>query len=129
MRPAGPTKGCPARSSASPGCSPTSMIRALGLPSPNTVWVAFFHSGQPRQPAASLRSASSVNAVGRRGVFIGKGEQNHSFHVGKRRRPPIVGHPRPTLAGTGGGGDCSRKRRYRAGGVFKARALEPKKDL
>ena len=37
--PAGPTKGRPARSSTSPGCSPTSMSRPES-PSPNTVCVA-----------------------------------------------------------------------------------------
>lgn len=37
--PAGPTKGRPARSSRSPGCSPTITIRASSGPSPKTVWV------------------------------------------------------------------------------------------
>ena len=34
--------GRPARSSWSPGCSPTNMMRASSGPSPNTVWVAAF---------------------------------------------------------------------------------------
>src|SRR2546430_2860092 len=55
MLPAGPTKGFPARSSLSPGCSPTSITCARLGPSPNTVWVAFFQSGQARQSAASAR--------------------------------------------------------------------------
>jgi hypothetical protein len=38
--PAGPTKGLPALSSWSPGCSPTNITFALRVPSPKTVWVA-----------------------------------------------------------------------------------------
>ena len=57
----------PARSSLSPGCSPTSMIRACCGPSPNTVCVAFFQSGQARQEAASSRKASMI--VGRLAVL------------------------------------------------------------
>src|SRR5258708_9178378 len=56
--PAGPTNGLPARSSLSPGCSPTSMIDADCGPSPNTVWVAFFHKGQARHALACSRKAS-----------------------------------------------------------------------
>ena len=39
--PAGPTNGLPARSSLSPGCSPTSMRCAPRRPSPGTACVAF----------------------------------------------------------------------------------------
>src|ERR1700722_12655693 len=53
--PTGPTNGLPARSSLSPGCSPTSITCACCGPSPNTVWVAFFQRGQARQLAASSR--------------------------------------------------------------------------
>src|ERR1700751_1053236 len=52
-RPAGPTKGFPLRSSSLPGCSPTNMMRAWDLPSPKTVCVAFFQSGQFLQTRAS----------------------------------------------------------------------------
>jgi hypothetical protein len=40
-----------------PLAPPTNMISASGGPSPNTVWVAFFHNGQARQEAASLRKS------------------------------------------------------------------------
>ena len=46
----------------SPGCSPTSMIWACCGPSPNTVWVASFQSGQARQSAASSRRVSMLSA-------------------------------------------------------------------
>ena len=52
--PAGPTKGLPARSSLSPGCSPISITGAGTGPSPNTVCVAGSHSAQARQPRASF---------------------------------------------------------------------------
>src|SRR5487761_2154583 len=55
ISPAGPTNGLPARSSLSPGASPTSIAGACAGPSPNTVWVASFQSGQARQRAASSR--------------------------------------------------------------------------
>src|SRR5918992_3845757 len=67
-RPAGPTNGLPSRSSRSPGCSPTNITRDFLSPSPKTVWVAFRHRWQPRQPAAASRSASSVCFSGRNGV-------------------------------------------------------------
>ena len=67
--PAGPTNGLPARSSLSPGCSPTSMIRACCGPSPNTVCVASFQSGQARQAAASSRRVS--RSAGGCGVVCG----------------------------------------------------------
>jgi hypothetical protein len=58
--PAGPTKGRPARSSWSPGCSPTSMWCAPAGPSPHTAWVASAPMGQARQACAAMRSSSSV---------------------------------------------------------------------
>src|SRR3954467_15335167 len=67
-RPAGPTNGSPARSSLSPGCSPTSMIRDRLSPSPKTVWLAPCQRWQPRQPSAASRSAFSVRRSGRKGV-------------------------------------------------------------
>src|ERR687896_625020 len=67
-RPAGPTKGLPARSSLSPGCSPTSITRARFRPSPKTVWVAPRQRWQPRQFAAASRNADSVCFSGRNGV-------------------------------------------------------------
>src|SRR5579863_890036 len=66
--PAGPTNGLPARSSLSPGCSPTSIIGACAGPSPNTVWVASFQSGQARQLAASSRRACRLDE-GVMGIF------------------------------------------------------------
>ena len=51
--PAGPTNGWPARSSSSPGCSPTSMSSARRAPSPKTVCVAALP--QIDTPRQSLR--------------------------------------------------------------------------
>src|SRR5688572_15266169 len=51
--PAGPTNGRPVRSSASPGCSPTSTIGALAGPSPNTACVALANSGHASQSCAA----------------------------------------------------------------------------
>src|ERR671916_1534210 len=66
--PAGPMNGLPARSSLSPGCSPTSITRARFRPSPKTVCVAPRQRWQPRQPTAASRSALSVRFSGRNGV-------------------------------------------------------------
>src|SRR6187549_512058 len=63
-RPAGPTNGLPALSSASPGVSPTTSSRACLGPSPNTVWVPTFHRRQPRQSAAAARSFGGVGLGG-----------------------------------------------------------------
>src|SRR5213080_2159692 len=57
--PAGPTNGRPARSSRSPGCSPTNISSAERPPSPNTVCVPFFHRSHARQPAAASRRAAN----------------------------------------------------------------------
>src|SRR5690606_4152940 len=65
-RPAGPTNGAPSRSSRSPGTSPTSISRAARGPRPKTVCVAFCQSGQPWQPAAARRAASSERRSGRK---------------------------------------------------------------
>src|SRR3954453_9823526 len=62
-RPAGPTNGSPARSSLSPGCSPTSIKSADAGPSPNTVCVAFLYRSQFVHPAASAASCSIVSAT------------------------------------------------------------------
>src|SRR6266540_3822567 len=68
-RPAGPTKGRPARSSRSPGCSPTNITSAVLRPSPNTVCVPDFQRSHALQPAAASlslgrppRSGSSSSA-------------------------------------------------------------------
>ena len=61
-RPAGPTKGSPARSSLSPGCSPASTIRAPARPDPNTVCVASAYSSHAVHPAALRRSSSSSSS-------------------------------------------------------------------
>ena len=47
-------------SSQSPGYSPTNMISASGGPSPNTVWVAFFHNGQARHEGLRGQAIKSV---------------------------------------------------------------------
>src|SRR5579884_2081176 len=59
-RPAGPTNGRPARSSWSPGCSPTNSTRASAEPSPKTVCVPVCQSGHALQSRASARSSSSA---------------------------------------------------------------------
>src|SRR5690349_18477447 len=59
MRPAGPTNGCPSRSSRSPGCSPTSMTSLLASPSPNTACVAPLYSSHAVQCPTSPRSSSN----------------------------------------------------------------------
>ena len=70
--PAGPTNGCPAMSSASPGCSPMSISDAFGAPSPKTVWVAClyrshaWHSSRrhPRSRAWAGRESDQRPSVG-----------------------------------------------------------------
>src|SRR5215203_3587852 len=57
MRPAGPTNGRPARSSPSPGCSPTSITSERAAPSPKTVWVASRYRSQAMHPAAAAPRA------------------------------------------------------------------------
>src|SRR5215218_3885540 len=69
-RPAGPTKGRPSRSSRSPGCSPTSMTSACRAPSPNTVCVPVFQSGQARQSAAASRSFGNDGRSGTSGAAL-----------------------------------------------------------
>ena len=59
-RPAGPTNGRPARSSWSPGCSPTRMIRAGTGPSPMTAWVARSQSSHCRHASTSRLSDRSA---------------------------------------------------------------------
>src|SRR5216684_2670007 len=68
--PAGPTKGEPARSSRSPGCSPTNMICEPARPSPKTVWVPVFHKSHALQPEAAARSAGSVGFGGMSGWAV-----------------------------------------------------------
>src|ERR687886_870789 len=69
-RPAGPTKGWPARSSWSPGCSPTIITSARPGPSPNTVCVPVRNRSHARQPRAAWRKSSSdgCGSGGRNGV-------------------------------------------------------------
>src|SRR5438874_9278994 len=68
--PAGPTNGWPARSSASPGCSPTIMTSALRGPSQKTVCVPRLYRSQARQSFAA--SLTAIN-VGRWGINSGTG--------------------------------------------------------
>src|SRR5689334_22169210 len=72
-RPAGPTNGLPARSSWSPGCSPTKTASARAAPSPKTVCVPTCQRWQPRQPAAASRSAGSVRRSGRNSAAVTSG--------------------------------------------------------
>src|ERR671933_3017970 len=69
-RPAGPTNGWPARSSWSPGCSPTIISSARPGPSPNTVCVPVRNRSHARHPRAAWRRASSDGrgSDGRNGV-------------------------------------------------------------
>src|SRR5439155_21685 len=68
-RPAGPTKGLPAMSSLSPGCSPTKTTFAVRRPSPNTVCVAFFQRSQAWQCAAASRHAPRLLVSGSSGYW------------------------------------------------------------
>src|SRR6266540_4540311 len=78
--PAGPTNGCPARSSAAPGCSPTNMSCALRPPSPNTVWVPRFHRSHARHAFAAARTFGSDGRSGMSSAasFVGR------FGIGNR---------------------------------------------
>jgi hypothetical protein len=60
IAPAGPTKGRPARSSWSPGCSPMNTIDASSGPSPKTVCVACLYRSHRVHTRASLKIASQV---------------------------------------------------------------------
>src|SRR5688500_1152854 len=62
--PAGPTNGRPARSSWSPGCSPTSITSADARPSPNTVCVPSSCRWHAVQPKAAVRSDVNVGDGG-----------------------------------------------------------------
>jgi hypothetical protein len=52
----------------SPGCSPINIMDGRELPSPKTVWVAFFHRSQPLQLRAASRRRIIVGFLGRKGV-------------------------------------------------------------
>src|SRR5439155_25441883 len=92
--PAGPTNGRPARSSRSPGCSPTNISSAERPPSPNTVCVPFFHRSHARQPAAAPRravndlrplassAAESSSVIPRR--YLGRGDPKPGRLTGGR---------------------------------------------
>src|SRR5919197_3213719 len=69
-RPAGPTKGRPARSSLSPGCSPTKTISAVRAPSPKTVCVPVFQRSQAWQSAAASRSFGRLVVSGTSGAAV-----------------------------------------------------------
>src|SRR6266536_5997079 len=63
--PDGPTNGLPARSSMSPGCSPTTITCAMLGPSPKTVCVPTLNRSHAWQP---LDAARSLARVGRGGM-------------------------------------------------------------
>src|SRR5688572_26065018 len=62
--PAGPTNGWPARSSASPGCSPTSISSARDGPSPKTVRVPTLYRSHALQCFAIFLTAARVGRSG-----------------------------------------------------------------
>ena len=68
--PARPTNGRPIRSSSAPGASPMNISRAVGLPSPKTVWVRVSaRTVHFRQPATS--SARACNTASRSSMGMG----------------------------------------------------------
>src|SRR5919106_2349915 len=91
-RPAGPTNGRPSRSSRSPGCSPTKTISAFVRPSPKTVCVPVFQSGQARQPAAASRRLESVRRSGTSGsaVAVARDGTSEAYPVRGRAHPPLL---------------------------------------
>src|SRR5438874_2927976 len=62
--PAGPTNGCPLRSSSFPGCSPTNISWAFFVPSPKTVCVPRRHRSHAWQSFEALRTLSIVGRSG-----------------------------------------------------------------
>src|SRR2546428_9370302 len=62
--PAGPTNGWPLRSSASPGCSPTSISGLLPPPSPKTVCVPRLYRSQALHCFAAARTFAIVGRSG-----------------------------------------------------------------
>ena len=62
-RPAAPTKGFPLWSSSKPGPSPTKTSRALGLPSPKTMFFRLADNLQRRQSPRSARIFANLWAV------------------------------------------------------------------
>src|SRR6202035_651658 len=91
--PAGPTNGLPARSSLSPGCSPTSISGACCGPSPNTVCIASFQSGQARQPAASSRRVLRLREAVGIGIspdIVASVIAAVSFNAGRAGRVPPI---------------------------------------
>ena len=81
--PAGPTKGFPARSSTSPGCSPTSIISAWSGPTPGTPCVASRHRSHRRHAFSALAIAGRLSSPA--------GEVSVSTGAGARRRAGVVG--------------------------------------
>src|SRR6266850_3826624 len=76
-RPAGPTKGLPARSSSLPGCSPTNITFDRRRPSPKTVCVPVFQRSHALQSAAASLSNDNVGRGGIKssaGLFEDLGE-------------------------------------------------------
>ena len=62
--PAGPTNGSPARSSRSPGCSPTSISDAVDEPRPNTVCSASRNNSSPGSPLLPPYESVQVGDLG-----------------------------------------------------------------
>src|SRR5262249_6786197 len=62
-----------ARSSLSPGCSPTSITSGCAGPSPKTVWVAFFQRSHPWQSLDACWSPVRLSCSGTQGAAEGLG--------------------------------------------------------
>ena len=86
--PAGPTNGRPVRSSASPGCSPTSTIEACSGPSPKTACVALAKSGHASQSCAA-EASPRIERVGGTGSV---GVERLGLATAGARDEPHVDH-------------------------------------
>ena len=129
-RPAGPTKGLPCWSSMSPGCSPTSTIRAFLGPAENTVWVAaptarslgspprrgaarrgWWCPGRSRRPSSRSRSRPDGDEKARAG-HVRQNARRERPHRHHRDVPP-----HDLRAGGGGRRPAARPHRRAAGAV------------
>src|SRR6218665_1450402 len=96
--PARPTKGSPTRSSCSPGASPTSIQRALVLPTPKTVLRRPLHRAQASQPdTVSCSVAQSMDSTP-----VGRAPKDTDVLTGRAGAADGVAPPRADV-GTGGG--------------------------
>ena len=122
---AGPTNGRPARSSRSPGCSPTSRSRDAFRPAPKTVCVPSRQSGHARQLCAASRSDASDSLGGRYSAAVPTAATYP--RCAERSLAPLrrrEGSPRPAGARGAGRGrpGPSARARFPAGRSGRARA-------